>query len=42
MLWATQVAPGNENNLRLRVYGEQAALEWHQEDPNYLTFATFG
>jgi len=42
MLWASQVAPGNENNLRLRVYGEHAALEWHQEDPNYLTFATFG
>ena len=42
MLWASQVAPGNENNLRLRVYGEQAALEWHQEDPNYLTFIPFG
>jgi predicted dehydrogenase len=42
MLWASQVAPGNENNLRLRVYGEQAALEWHQEDPNYLTFTPFG
>jgi hypothetical protein len=26
MLWASQVAPGNENNLRLRVYGECAAL----------------
>ena len=36
MLWASQVAPGNENNLRLRVYGEKAALEWRQEDPNYL------
>jgi predicted dehydrogenase len=35
------VAPGNENNLGLRVYGERAALEWHQEDPNYLGF-TFG
>jgi predicted dehydrogenase len=42
MLWASQVAPGNENNLRLRVYGERAALEWHQEDPNYLGFTPFG
>jgi predicted dehydrogenase len=35
MLWASQVAPGNENNLRLRVYGERAGLDWRQEDPNY-------
>ncbi len=42
MLWASQVAPGNENNLRLRVYGEKGALEWHQEDPNYLTFTPLG
>jgi predicted dehydrogenase len=38
MLWASQVAAGNENNLRLRVYGEKAGLEWHQEDPNELCF----
>ena len=25
-LWASQVAPGNENALRLRVYGEKAGL----------------
>jgi predicted dehydrogenase len=41
-LWATQVAPGNENNLRLRVYGEKAGLEWRQEDPNALIFTPFG
>src|SRR5262249_1983563 len=38
-LWATQVDVGNENNLRLRVYGESAGLEWGQENPNELTFA---
>jgi predicted dehydrogenase len=38
-LWASQVASGNENNLRLRVYGEKAGLEWRQEDPNELSFA---
>ncbi len=41
-LWASQVAAGNENNLRLRVYGEKAGLEWRQEDPNELSFAPLG
>jgi predicted dehydrogenase len=42
MLWASQVAVGNENNLRLRVYGEKAGLEWEQENPNYLRFSLYG
>jgi len=42
MLWASQVAVGNENNLRLRVYGEKAGLEWGQENPNYLRFTPYG
>jgi predicted dehydrogenase len=41
-LWASQVASGNENNLRLRVYGEKAGLEWRQEDPNQLSFTPLG
>jgi predicted dehydrogenase len=41
-LWASQVAPGNENNLRLRVFGEKAGLEWRQEDPNELRFTPLG
>jgi predicted dehydrogenase len=41
-LWASQVATGNQNNLRLRVYGEKAGLEWRQEDPNSLWFAVLG
>jgi len=41
-LWASQVASGNENNLRLRVYGEKAGIEWHQENPNELSFAPLG
>jgi predicted dehydrogenase len=41
-LWATQVAPGNENNLRLRVYGEKGGIEWRQEDPNELLFTPLG
>jgi predicted dehydrogenase len=42
MLWASQVAVGNENNLRLRVYGEKAGLDWGQENPNYLRFTPYG
>jgi predicted dehydrogenase len=41
-LWASQVATGNANNLRLRVYGEKAGVEWHQEEPNTLQFARLG
>jgi predicted dehydrogenase len=41
-LWASQVAPGNENALRLRVYGEKAGLSWAQEDPNHLLFTPLG
>jgi predicted dehydrogenase len=42
MLWASQVAPGNENRLTLRVFGEKGGLEWAQEDPNYLWFTPLG
>ena len=42
MLWSSQVAPGNENALRIRVYGEKGGREWAQEDPNYLWFTPFG
>jgi predicted dehydrogenase len=42
MLWASQVAPGNENGLKLRVYGSKGGLEWEQEQPNHLWFTPFG
>ena len=42
LLWASQVATGNQNNLRLRIYGEKGGLEWRQEDPNCLWFAPLG
>ena len=41
-LWATQVAPGNENGLRLRIYGAKGGLEWSQEEPNHLRYAPYG
>ena len=42
MLWCSQVAPGNENGLRLRIYGTKGGLEWAQEDPNYLWHGALG
>ena len=42
MLWSSQVAAGNENALRLRVYGSKGGIEWSQEDPNYLWFTPLG
>jgi predicted dehydrogenase len=42
MIWASQVAPGNENGLKIRIYGTKGGLEWKQEDPNYLWFTPFG
>ncbi len=42
MLWASQVAPGNENALRLRVYGTKGGLAWEQEQPNHLWHTPFG
>ena len=42
MLWASQVAPGNENALKLRVYGTRGGIEWQQEQPNHLWFTPFG
>jgi predicted dehydrogenase len=41
-LWASQVAPGNENGLRLRVFGSRGGIEWEQEHPNQLRHAPFG
>jgi predicted dehydrogenase len=36
ILMATQVAAGEENNVRIRVYGETGGIEWQQEDANTL------
>ncbi len=42
MIWASQVAPGHENGLKLRVYGDKGGLMWHQESPNELIWAPLG
>ena len=42
MLWCSQVAAGQENALRLRVFGTKAGLEWAQENPNEMLFTPLG
>ncbi len=42
ILWSSQVAPGNENSLRVRLYGSLAGLEFRQENPNQLWFTALG
>ena len=36
LLMASQIAAGEENALRINVYGEKGSLEWHQMEPNTL------
>lgn len=36
ILYASQISVGEENALAIRIYGTEASLEWHQEEPNYL------
>jgi predicted dehydrogenase len=36
VLMATQIAAGEENNVRIRVYGELGGVEWQQDDANTL------
>jgi predicted dehydrogenase len=42
LLWCSQVATGNENGLKVRIYGTKAGIEWTQADPNYLWFTRLG
>jgi predicted dehydrogenase len=36
IVYASQISVGEENGLRVRVYGTEAGLDWRQENPNYL------
>ncbi len=40
ILHCSQISVGEENNLNIRIYGEYAALEWHQMEPNSLKVKT--
>jgi predicted dehydrogenase len=41
-LWASQVAAGYDNGLRLRIFGEKGSLDWRQEEPNLLVWSPLG
>ncbi len=40
VLMATQIAAGEENDLKLRVYGEKGGVKWIHSDPNSLHYKT--
>lgn len=42
VLTASQIAAGEENNVKIRVYGENAGLEWQQSDANTLKVTWLG
>lgn len=42
MLWASQVAPGHANELRIRVFGSQGGIEWAQQQPDALRYTPLG
>jgi predicted dehydrogenase len=42
VLYASQIAIAEENDLAIWVYGENGSLEWHQEDPNDLFVGDLG
>lgn len=36
LYWCSQIAVGNDNGLRVRIFGSKASIEWAQENPNYV------
>jgi predicted dehydrogenase len=42
VLMASQISAGEENNLRIRVYGEKGGIDWSQMEPNTLVYRPLG
>lgn len=42
VLMATQIAAGEENAIRIRIYGDKGGLDWFQHEPNTLTVKWLG
>jgi len=42
VLTISQIATGEENGLKLRVYGSEGAVSWAHENPNYLELYRYG
>lgn len=36
LYWCSQIAVGNDNGLKVRIFGSKASIEWAQENPNYI------
>ena len=42
MYWATQIAHGNDNGIRIRIYGTKGSIEWKNEDAERFTLTLEG
>jgi len=42
LYWASQIAIGYDNGLRVRVFGTKGTIQWSQENPNYLVVSKLG
>lgn len=42
LYWASQIAVGYDNGLRVRVFGSTGTIQWSQENPNYLVLSKLG
>jgi predicted dehydrogenase len=42
LYWASQIAVGCDNALRVRIFGSKGTIQWSQENPNYLVLSKLG
>ena len=42
LYWSSQIAVGNDNGLRVRIYGSDGSVQWCQENPNYAEVCFLG
>ena len=42
LYWASQIAIGYDNALRVRIFGTKGTIQWSQENPNYLFVSKLG
>ncbi len=42
LYWASQIAIGYDNGLRIRIFGTKGTIQWSQENPNYLVVSKLG
>ncbi len=42
LLFASQISIGKENDIAIWIHGTEGSIEWHQENPNYLTVVKIG